>query len=302
MTLPLVTQSTIGALEQRNNGQHRDDNDLKMIPCLVEVCGNLRDSPNPKVKVLGFDQFDGLGQAMTASRERIESIGNNDEGNNDDNQKFLREIHSKFLQVVKEVILHRGLEVSSKTAISDNLHVSLHAHPTVRSEGSVHADFLHNDKIFYAHDFLQDGNAEEMPLAMVNVWMILNDQPPTNHLVFLEIPDARHGRMTHILHPHFEQVEGKRVFYDEGMCWGSFYCFVSGEPSYHEQMLVHGALDIDGNEGARRSMEMRFLIHQKAPPSTADVTDNYEEDCDDEDEPNYGELLFQSNSDTDSLG
>lgn len=297
-----MIQSTIGALEPRRDGQHRDDNDLKMIPCPVEVCGNLRDSPHPKVQVLGFDQFDGLGQIMAATRERIESIDKNDKGDDDNNQNFLWKVHLKFSQVVKEIILHRGLDVSAKTVMSDTLHVSLYARPTVRSEGSAHADFLHNDKIFYAHDLVQEENAEETPLAMVNVWMILNDRPPKNHLVFLDIPDARCGRTAHILHPHFEQVEGKRVFYDKGMCWGSFYCFVSGEPSCHEQMLVHGALDIDGNEGARRSIEMRFLIHQKAPTSTAGITNTYEEDRDDEDEPNYGEFLFQSNSDTDSLG
>ena len=59
-----------------------------------------------------------------------------------------------------------------------------------------------------------------------------------------------------------DYIEGRAIYYDDFMTWGSFYCFVAAESSEAQTVLLHGAVDIPSDERRhqRKSVELRFLV------------------------------------------
>ena len=171
-------------------------------------------------------------------------------------------MHQRFVPVVEEIITERGLYRSELS--QTRIHVCRYAKPTIRGASSTYAGYLHNDAWI---------DSEASSVAMVNVWFVLNEIPPRNHLVFYEASASKVHRewgakQAHMVHGLYEDVLRKPVVFDERMCWGKFYCFVSGQRTTVERVLLHGAMDIPllpESVGllaapARRSAEMRFTI------------------------------------------
>jgi hypothetical protein len=74
-----------------------------------------------------------------------------------------------------------------------------------------------------------------------------------------------------MVHGLYEDVLGQTVVFDEQMCWGKFYCFVSGQRTTVERVLLHGAMDMpraDSAAPARRSAEMRFTVRVRCDSLT----------------------------------
>jgi hypothetical protein len=221
-----------------------------LVRCPVNIVGDLRKRSThkleDKVQVFDFDEFDGLSEYMM-SPLRKESIESEDE-------ETLREVHKTFVQVVKSILVDNRLYRSGLSEVEDP-QVVLYANPSVRLAGSKYADYMHNDAIF-----ADDGNADDKQLAMINVWFVLNDTPPSNMLMFHEAK-AVNTRMSHMLHANYDHMLDETLYYDKDMCWGSFYCFISGQLESSESMLLHGAVDVPGlSMETRRSVEMRYII------------------------------------------
>jgi hypothetical protein len=246
-----------------------------LVKCPVNIVGDLRKKSthklNDMVQVFNFDEFDGLSEYMM-SPLRKESIESCDE-------ETLQEVHKRFSQVVKSILAENRLYRTGLSDIEDP-QVVLYAKPSVRLAGSKYADYMHNDAIF-----ADEGNADNKPLAMINVWFVLNDTPPSNLLMFHEAKTVN-LRMSHMLHANYDHMLDETLFYDKDMCWGSFYCFISGQLESSESMLLHGAVDVPGlSMEPRRSAEMRYIVksnttmNQKRSPSqciSADTDDDHE--------------------------
>lgn len=200
------------------------------------------------VQSYGFGEFQALQPFMESCREEIE-YGSVD---------VLREVQQRFLPIVEEVLAKKGLfdSIRGKHGV---LEVQPYTEPTVRGEGSTFAGYLHNDAWYESNSNI---------VGMVNIWFILNDSPPRNHLVFHSASKVTVSQ-THILHGVYDNICGKTVVYDQKMSWGRFYCFVSGQATAADTVLLHGAMDVCPPNAAdktktperRRSCEMRFTIH-----------------------------------------
>ena len=245
-----------------------------LVRCPVKIVGDLRKRSNhkleDKVQVFNFDEFDGLSEYMMSPlrKENIES----------EDKETLREVHKRFIQVVQSILADNRLYRTGLSEVEDP-RVVLYANPSVRLAGSKYADYMHNDAIF-----ADEGNADEKPLAMINIWFVLNDTPPSNLLMFHEAK-AVNTRMSHMLHATYDHMLDETLFYDEDMCWGAFYCFISGQLESSENMLLHGAVDVPGlSMEPRRSAEMRYIVksnttmnHKGSPPqSISAYTDDHD--------------------------
>jgi hypothetical protein len=240
-----------------------------LVRCPVNIVGDLRKRSThkleDKVQVFNFDEFDGLSEFMSPLRK--ESIESCDE-------ETLEEVHKRFSQVVKSIVVDNRLYRTGLTEVEDP-QVVLYATPSVRLAGSKYADYMHNDVIF-----ADEGNADDKPLAMINIWFVLNDTPPSNLLMFHE-SKAVNTRMSHMLHANYDHMLEETLFYDKDMCWGSFYCFISGQLESSENMLLHAAVDVPGlSTEPRRSAEMRYIVksnttmnNQKSCPSQSSSAD-----------------------------
>jgi hypothetical protein len=247
-----------------------------LVRCPVNIVGDLRKRSShkleDKVQVFNFDEFDGLSEFLSPLRkENIESC----------DEETLEEVHKRFIQVVKSIIADKRLYRTGLSEVEDP-QVVLFANPSVRNAGSKYADYMHNDAIF-----TDEGKSDDKPLAMINIWFVLNDTPPSNMLMFHEAK-AEHTRMSHMLHANYDHLLEETLFYDKDMSWGSFYCFISGQLESSENMLLHGAVDVPGlSMEPRRSAEMRYIVKsnttmkQKGSPSQSisadtDDTDDHE--------------------------
>jgi hypothetical protein len=232
------------------------------VQCPVQVVGILQSSSedySDLVQALEFNEFDALHEYMESCKDRIEQC----------NEVTLNELHERFVGVVESVIGERGL-YSSEFPAGAQPRVERYAAPNVRGAGAAFAPYLHNDAWY---------TTGTDAVGLVNIWFVLNEQPPSNQLVFHRT-SAAEVLQTHMLHGVFDSVHGKTVVFDEQMSWGRFYCFVSGQVacSERERVLLHGAMDIppavaqqaagDGNK--RRSCEMRYTLHARGSEARAE--------------------------------
>lgn len=215
--------------------------------------------------------------SQTATRERIVA----------EDAGTLEQVHRAFQSVVETLVRDEGLYGSQiplqrrGEEHSSRVRVERYAECSVRNGGEnmdlmkrgTFATYMHSDAWFESEP--ESESPPPPPLAMVNVWMALNDEPPSNTLCFHETTAASTVR-THMLHADFAWLEGGLCVYDGGMRWGRCYVFVSGQRDTCEEVLLHGAIDVPpppellgGNEESpslpapprRISLECRFTVH-----------------------------------------
>ena len=219
--------------------------------------------------------------AQAATRERIVR----------EDTATLDHIQGAFQTVVEALVRDEGFYDSGSGGRP--VRVERYAEPTLRNGGETagvmergtFASYLHSDKWFEAEvqaeaqpvTMSTPPRSPPPPLALVNVWMALNDAPPSNTLCFHET-DAASTVRTHMLHADFSKLEGGLCVYEGGMKWGQCYVFVSGQQDTCEEVLLHGAIDVPGGgegggarggEGGggggvaprRVSLECRFTLH-----------------------------------------
>ena len=244
-----------------------------LTPCPVKIVGNLRQRQGEfqdKVQILRFDEFEGLAHYMCLKRDAIEKR----------HEPTLKELHETFRSIVQDILSRKKLYHSvlgeavllNERGQGDRPHnVGLYATPNVRLGRGRYANFLHSDAIFPGNS----GNSintsatsssakNNTTVAMINVWIVLNDVPPSNQLMFYETFLER-TRQTHQLHGQYDHVQGETLIYDQDMCWGSFYCFVSGQAkcdsAASRSVFLHGAVDIPGAGNIpRKSVELRYVV------------------------------------------
>ena len=250
-----------------------------LTPCPVHIRGNLRqrrDQFQDKVQSLRFEDFPGLSEYMHSNRAAIEKC----------HPQTLRDLHERFRTIVRDVLMskklyHSALGEMIQDAMDQGPSVGLYATPNVRLGRGTYATFLHSDAVLPGNtssvsrdaDATTDSSPTTMrssssstSVAMMNVWMVLNDTPPSNQLVFYETLQEHTLAMDGKLHAKYEHLQGKTLVYDRDMCWGSFYCFVSGQTqstSSGSPVLLHGAVDIPGsgsNREQRKSVELRYVV------------------------------------------
>jgi hypothetical protein len=269
---------------------------VENFPCPVSVDGDLcsRTDLHDKVRSFNFYDFAHICNRphATASMRCRETLGEYLERCKAIIERSdpvaLDEMHEWFVPVVEEIIMARGLY---RSELRTRIDVCRYAKPTIRGAGSTFAGYLHNDAWI---------DTQDSSVAMVNVWsvlhemrlrrnvlcsaatcwavrrFVLNEIPPRNHLVFYEASASNvhrewGARQAHMVHGLYEDVLGKTVFFDEQMCWGKFYCFVSGQRTTVERVLLHGAMDMpraDSAAPARRSAEMRFTVRVRGDSQT----------------------------------
>ena len=220
------------------------------VQCPVTVKNikdNNHDSYLAHVQSFEFHEFDELKEFMDARKDGIEKC----------DPTTLNEIQAQFLIVVDSIIANHGL-----FPLASSCTLRPYTLPSVRTKEpdgsfSTFASYLHNDAWYDANDI-------NVPFGMINVWFILNQDPPTNHLVFHRTQKSA-VRQTHMLHGTISGVSNKDVVYDKNASWGKFYCFVSGQRNDSDDVLLHGAMDILDSDSVakerRRSCEMRFTLH-----------------------------------------
>lgn len=220
------------------------------VQCPVTVKNikdNYHDSYLAHVQSFEFHEFDELKEFMDARKDGIEKC----------DPTTLNEIQAQFLIVVDSIIANHGL-----FPLASSCTLRPYTLPSVRTKApdgsfSTFASYLHNDAWYDANDI-------NVPFGMINVWFILNQDPPTNHLVFQRTQQSA-VRQTHMLHGTISGVSNKDVVYDKNASWGKFYCFVSGQRNDSDEVLLHGAMDILDSDSVakerRRSCEMRFTLH-----------------------------------------
>jgi hypothetical protein len=255
----------------------------EIIPCPITIVGDLRQRRQEfqdKVQLLEFVEFEGLPEFMASRRQGIERK----------QEAVLKEVHECFQEIVRDVLIHRKLyhsvlgemkdDTDSSTS-STSLQVGLYATPNVRLGRGKYASFLHSDSTFLPiakkvggpDDNNNNSCNTNTPRLMVNVWIILNDRPPNNQLMFYQSLLQHTRQSGSKLHGQYDHIQGETLVYDQYMCWGSFYCFVSGEAKPENEtgrVLLHGAVDIPGGGGCnnnktkganhRKSIELRYLV------------------------------------------
>lgn len=273
--------------------------------CHVAVAGDLgkQDAYANLVRVFTFEEFQTeSGQPLNEWMEQIkpeieetndESVdGDEDDGDVDDEdyyedrgEKALSRLHDEFLPIVKDILrqnpnLYTHGMVEDERDLGRDFHLKKYARPNHRTATSHYASYLHNDAwIPWDKDGDNDtSTSSTVKVAMMNVWFVLNDQPPSNSLVFWETA-ADNTVQSHMLHAKPSDVEHSTVVYDKTMQWGRFYLFVAGQLNTSKRVLLHGAMDVPSstettvaseantpppsrhNDVVRRSVEMRYTVH-----------------------------------------
>ncbi|CAB9519507.1 expressed unknown protein [Seminavis robusta] len=183
-------------------------------------------------------------------------------------EETLRGLHDVFLPIVRQVLVEQHDKYQFyKSGLKQyhqqdyRLKIKKYAKPSLRNASDQYANYLHNDAWIVAGD-----NNDVPPIAMINVWFVLNDTPPDNTLVFLETTASK-TLQSHMLHATAAQIRNETVVYDESCrTWGSFYLFVAGQRNVSERVLLHGAMNVNNTNNStgvvRRSVEMRYTVHE----------------------------------------
>jgi hypothetical protein len=241
-----------------------------------------------------------LKEFMARSRDKLDCL--DDVEISDSAGMLLQDIHERFLPIVENIIGHKGIYASRLQGADFSLAMTGTAQ--ARHASDQYAGYLHNDIWMKevqggggggggeeeggeAQTALDENSnirvkqccAPPPPrrllnhrVALVNIWFVLNETPPkSNTLVFYET-SADKTRQAHMLHGLVDDVQDCTVVYDETMCWGRFYLFVSGQVDTSERILLHGALNMDQDQAqrtgvvaeaveTRRSVEMRYNVY-----------------------------------------
>lgn len=236
------------------------------------------------------DNQDCVGQEDDTSDE----AGKNDDNDSDDEvdvrAQSLLALHDAFVPVVQEILQgnYQFYQSALQNVNRKEIRVDKYARPNYRSAANQYAQYLHNDAWISAQEQQDDDDDQQdcyYDIAMVNIWFVLNPQPPTNSLVFYEC-DARHTKQSHMLHAQVPHTAKQTVWYDATMSWGRFYLFVAGQVDTADRVLLHGAMEVaasrqQGEDAApgrkedttttlqrqqqqdkevRRSIEMRYML------------------------------------------
>ena len=107
---------------------------------------------------------------------------------------------------------------------------------------------------------------------MINVWFILNEHPPSNHLVFHETTQDK-VLQSHMLHGNAGYLELAWCLTRE--CRGTLLRFRFGQSALAERILYTAQWKFPQfrtrGAGCRRSCEMRFTVHPPGALAKADV-------------------------------
>ena len=295
--------------------------DGQVVDCPVQVLDHL--PPSDMFQAFDFEQFtidrltlsnnitdnDGSKEILEppmSLREWMERVKPMIETENDDqdeedlysvSERTLLQLHALFIPIVRKIFQEHGFykyglrtyttgtnETSKNPLVllPHDLILQKYARPNYRKAADQYAQYLHNDAWFDENDY---ADSEYSPVAMVNVWFILNETPPRNTLVFRETT-ADQVRTSHMLHAHPVHTRNQAVVYDKDMAWGRFYVFIAGQradlapttskgddsvdatTSSSSPVLLHGALTLPGDKSdvsqtdeIRRSVEMRYMLH-----------------------------------------
>jgi hypothetical protein len=233
----------------------------------------------------GIKNTESLREFMVRSKDKLDCLDVEISG------PVLQDIHERFLPIVEHIIDTNGLYASRLQGADFSLTMTGAAQ--ARHVSDQYACYLHNDIWMNGGEGQEDeektnqdddgnniSNSREEQgcarllnhrVALVNIWFVLNSTPPKfNTLVFYET-SADKTRQAHMLHGLVEDVRHCTVVYDETMCWGRFYLFVSGQVDTSERILLHGALNMDHDKAqtdvaakaaeTRRSVEMRYTVY-----------------------------------------
>lgn len=201
-----------------------------------------------------------------------------DSDEEDGEQALLHDLHEFFLPVVRSVIHEKGLFQSVINQKKSPISIRRYGKAQIRRDAHSYAGYLHNDVWRKAND-----PSDPTFVALVNVWLVLNDEPPSNSLVFCQTT-ASLCHQSHMLHGSMENFTFEQqtttmskqqslpppiIHYDPRMAWGRFYVFVSGQVQGDcdtDRVLLHGAMDHLPSRiprEIRQSLEMRYQVHQQ---------------------------------------
>lgn len=212
-----------------------------------------------------FCDFQGLHEFMTAKRGLVERR----------HASTLRGVHERFRSIVQTLVDTRQLRfpgIPRRHPDDDNdddgtTTVALYATPNVRLRKGNYATFLHSDAVF------ERRSSNTSTRAMLNVWIRLNDTPPTDYpLCFYPCP-VRNTVRDETGKCYATEAAGDDypvVVRDPAMRWGSFYCFVAGQQAAtpsdeNAHYLLHGAVHLveapfTSSGEPRKSLELRYLV------------------------------------------
>ena len=225
-------------------------------PCQAETTVTLQFQD--MVQSYQFRDFEGLEDFMEPLKERILKR----------HAATLQLVHQKFRDIVQEIVdsrqqftslLRSPTTNSSWSSSSWTNQVGIFATPNVRLKRGNYATFLHSDAVFEERKSSSSSSSFSMaPKAMMNVWMSLMDGPiPNFPLCFYESSRANTTFAENKLYycrRHAEQIgndatpealENEVLYYDPDLQWGSFLCFVAGQPESDKTVLLHGAVDLN---------------------------------------------------------
>ena len=296
--LPSIANDPFFQIPSIDNQHDNEEDNLEVVPCPIWVDGRLtqrRQEFQDTVQVWTFQDFEGLSEFMDLHKRGIEQR----------QASTLQVVHERFQSIVQTIVDSHGLYESvlgqrdfQESALPTE--VALYASPNVRFKRGGYATFLHSDAVYSSGS----GSAASCcsTRAMINVWLSLNQDPFGNYpLCFVKCPvkytrpvDTKlYGRGKYFRRPVDDNTDNDThvdkvvtMVYDANMCWGRFYCFVSGQTDTVQHVLLHGAVrlgtmehendsvlqDVNrknhhqkGNSGnnredPRKSLEMRYLV------------------------------------------
>eukprot|EP00977_Amphora_coffeiformis_P026381 scaffold25842_cov198-Amphora_coffeaeformis.AAC.36 len=278
-----------------NDKENPDEDDsLELTPCAVWVDGRLRqrrEEFQDLVQVWTFQDFAGLAEFMELHKQGIEQR----------QASTLQVVHERFQTIVQTIIDKHGLYKSGlsseeeQQSSSSTTDVALYASPNVRWKRGGYATFLHSDAVYSSASTTTTTKSACSTRAMINIWLSLNSLPtPGNYpLCFVKCPLAHtrrvdtklYGQAKYMEHNNSTTATTTTMVFDANMCWGKFYCFVSGQTDAVQEVLLHGAVRLDaadkqkdlatvvnlkghcrngnrntGSTEPRKSLEMRYLV------------------------------------------
>jgi hypothetical protein len=268
-TIQVVHESETNRIAKDDDDIDIDDEDTE--PIRLESCrvtlGCLDDDPSYRqfVQTFRFQDFEGLEDFLTPLRERILKR----------HPETLRVVHQTLQGIVQEIVNHhpdtRGrLGQLSKTGTKkdggDFVVVAPFATPNVRLRPGGYATFLHADAIFPK---TRNTSASS---AMINVWIPLGKTPISNFpLCFYKCPRNETVFSENKLYYCGQERDNLCFTHAPGMQWGSFLCFVAGQPVSDDIVLLHGAVNLEephdydrssriNKKEPRQSIELRYLL------------------------------------------
>jgi hypothetical protein len=271
---PSTTQDDEDDDNDDNDDDDEDEEQVELIPCPVILESFQSLSPQrqaqwrDKVQSFHFTDFEGLHEFMLPLKDQILKR----------HPPTLRLVHEQFQNILQEIIVERkvfcnslldgggggGAAAASTTTTTTTILVAPFATPNVRLKRGTYATFLHADAVFgAAASTALAGEAAERrgttatasankPQAMINVWMSLTDTPICNFpLCFHECSRTNTRFAENKLYYHADDDDDTtdiRMLHDPTITWGSFLCFVAGQPVSSDRVVLHGAVRLEDHD------------------------------------------------------